>query len=230
MRVLNPQRWNKYAYVANNPLAFTDPDGKDAAAVGFRTLAAGAGHAAALAISKDRRTTFGSFGPLHGGWPVNPGDYQVVDANTKVAFDSDNSPTVTSLAELAAEMAGIERVNPSSVDIASYKTSESETESLRQYLLSKSGQGWSRLYVVGLHDCIQECNNALAVGGIRMAQVFAAFTNNVFNIPRMLVSDYLSGADVTWSGEKAIRQKKPKKKDYEVESVFKPCATGEGCQ
>jgi RHS repeat-associated protein len=29
-RLVNPQRWNKYAYTINNPLRYIDPDGKDA--------------------------------------------------------------------------------------------------------------------------------------------------------------------------------------------------------
>jgi hypothetical protein len=28
-QVVNPQRWNRYAYVVNNPLALYDPDGQD---------------------------------------------------------------------------------------------------------------------------------------------------------------------------------------------------------
>jgi len=27
--ILSPQKWNKYAYVQNNPLAMVDPDGED---------------------------------------------------------------------------------------------------------------------------------------------------------------------------------------------------------
>ena len=55
IRVLNPQWWNKYAYVANNPLAFTDLDGKDAVAVVFQPFAAGAGHAAVISIHRAGR-------------------------------------------------------------------------------------------------------------------------------------------------------------------------------
>jgi hypothetical protein len=41
-----------YAYVRNNPLALTDPDGRDAIAVGFKTLAANAGHAALIRFTE----------------------------------------------------------------------------------------------------------------------------------------------------------------------------------
>lgn len=51
LHVINPQRWNMYAYGLNNPLSYVDPDGRDAIAVGFRTLAAGAGHAALISVS-----------------------------------------------------------------------------------------------------------------------------------------------------------------------------------
>ncbi len=35
LHVVNPQRWNMYAYVVNNPTNYIDPDGKDAIAVNF---------------------------------------------------------------------------------------------------------------------------------------------------------------------------------------------------
>ena len=41
LHLINPQRWNMYAYAVNNPLAFTDPDGRDAIAVKFGNGATG---------------------------------------------------------------------------------------------------------------------------------------------------------------------------------------------
>jgi RHS repeat-associated protein len=39
MRTLgNPQKWNKYAYVLNNPLALFDPDGREEITVTYRTF------------------------------------------------------------------------------------------------------------------------------------------------------------------------------------------------
>jgi len=38
--ILDPQRWNKYAYARNNPLRYTDPDGRD-----FRDFMTGAANA-----------------------------------------------------------------------------------------------------------------------------------------------------------------------------------------
>jgi RHS repeat-associated protein len=36
--VMNPQKWNKYAYTLNNPLALVDPDGKEEVTIQFRAF------------------------------------------------------------------------------------------------------------------------------------------------------------------------------------------------
>ena len=38
--LMNPQKWNKYAYVLNNPLAMFDPDGKEELTITYRTFIA----------------------------------------------------------------------------------------------------------------------------------------------------------------------------------------------
>ena len=157
LHVINPQRWNMYAYAMNNPLSYVDPDGRDAIAVGFKTLAAGAGHAALISVRRDGSATFGSYGPRGGGKPVWPGQYVVQPLKTQVKFGSDGAPLVGSLAVLAGEVADLEGVDPSTVDTDYFMTSDTDTQILDQYLadLSKRSGG---LYVVGMHDCIEVCN------------------------------------------------------------------------
>lgn len=36
--IANPQKWNKYAYTLNNPLALIDPDGKEEVTIQFRAF------------------------------------------------------------------------------------------------------------------------------------------------------------------------------------------------
>jgi RHS repeat-associated protein len=148
IRVLNPQRLHKYAYAVNNPLAFTDPDGKDA--IVFKTLAGGAGHAAVISVHPDGSATFGSYGPRGGGKPVWPGEYVVQPLATKVKFGSDGTPLPGSFSVLTGEVADLEKVDPSSVNMAYFRTSDAETAALDQYLNSVNGT--ASLYVVGIHD------------------------------------------------------------------------------
>ena len=71
-RLVNPQRWNMYAYGVNNPLRYVDPDGQDAIMVvypNYRAEAGGrrypTGHGAMIVVDKNGKTTYREYG----GWP-----------------------------------------------------------------------------------------------------------------------------------------------------------------
>jgi hypothetical protein len=51
--MVNPQRWNRYAYALNNPLTYTDPDGLDALLINYTDGAHGAGHMEIMALNPD---------------------------------------------------------------------------------------------------------------------------------------------------------------------------------
>jgi RHS repeat-associated protein len=58
LHLLNPQRWNMYSYAVNKPLAYVDPDGRDAIAVNFTNGAHGFGHAGIISVHKDGTATY----------------------------------------------------------------------------------------------------------------------------------------------------------------------------
>src|SRR6266478_592065 len=53
LHIIDPQRWNMYAYVVNNPLTYIDPDGRDAAVATFHNMVLGLGHAGVISIHRD---------------------------------------------------------------------------------------------------------------------------------------------------------------------------------
>ena len=217
VHIIDPQRWNMYAYVRNNPLVYIDPDGRDAIAVGFKTLAVHAGHAALISVHRDGSATFGSYGPRGGGIPIWLGQYVVQPLKTVVKFGTDGTPLVSSLSVLAGEVAGIENVAPSTVDMAYFMTSDADTQILDQYLtdLSKRNGG---LYVVGMHDCIEVCNVGMNKIGIGRGA-------EALDIPRFKIWYYSLFANVIYSGETGeVKKKKGSKPD--VSSTFKPCMGG----
>jgi RHS repeat-associated protein len=227
LHLINPQRWNMYAYAVNNPLFYTDPDGRDAVAVGFKTLAVHAGHAAVISVHRDGSATFGSYGPKGGGKPIWPGEYVAQDLTTKVAFGPDGTASAASFAALAAEVAGIEGVDVSTVDMDYFKTTDAETVALDQYLNSidsRKHPGNGGLYVVGLHDCIEVCNIALSKAGIGRGSEY-------FDVPRFSIWNYSSMADSTYSGQTGAKKENHKKKrdKPDVHSTIKYCPEG-GCQ
>ena len=227
LRVLNPQRWNMYAYAVNNPLLYTDPDGRDAVVANFNTLALGAGHLGAISVHRDGSATYGDYAPRGGGKPIWGGVYQVVSLGTKLTFESDGIPTATSLAALAGEVAKLDNVDPSTVSLAYYKTSDAETASLDQYLESlrvfkDSSLSWLSLYVVGAHDCAEVCNIAMSKAGIGRGSEGADIPNLLFNWM------YVPNANASYSGETGtVKKNKNREKKPDVHSTFKPCASGD---
>jgi hypothetical protein len=75
LRLINPQRWNMYAYAVNGPLAFTDPDGRDAIAVKFANGAHGLGHSGIASVHRYGKGRFADFGPQHSGSAHDAGKY-----------------------------------------------------------------------------------------------------------------------------------------------------------
>lgn len=64
--LLNPQRLNAYAYAANNPYKFVDPDGRDFIYILDRLAVFGNGHAAAIVGPIDGKWHYNSYGPVGG--------------------------------------------------------------------------------------------------------------------------------------------------------------------
>jgi RHS repeat-associated protein len=55
--LMNPQKWNKYAYVLNNPLSLVDPDGQEEMTIVYRTfIAAATASAGGKTYAGDSRT------------------------------------------------------------------------------------------------------------------------------------------------------------------------------
>ena len=169
LRVLNPQRWNMYAYALNNPLAYLDPDGRDAIAVKFGNLASNLGHAGVASVHRNGKGRFADFGPQHGGQAHDAGKYNFVDFKSQIMYGPDGKPTKESLSALANELADNEQQPHDSVSVAYLKTSDAETAALDAYLNAANNQrlqGKTPSYWVGLRDCIWFCMNGMHQAGV----------------------------------------------------------------
>lgn len=202
IRVLNPQRWNKYAYVVNNPLAFTDPDGKDAIAVNFSSAANGLGHAGVIAVDPNGNATYGDFQPQTPGSITDTGLYRIQNLTTKVAFGADGLPTRESLRKITSEVGDIDNAALSTISLAYYKTSAAESAALLNYLNQaqlRQNAGTQPRYFVGINDCIRFCTNGLAAAGL-------PFQSNFFQIPNFAQLAFAFLANTTFQGSDDQRQ------------------------
>jgi len=169
LHIMNPQRWNMYAYALNNPLTMTDPTGKDAAAVNFSGMVAGLGHEAIVVINPDGSAELASFGPAQqtasGGWGLDePGQVQTYPLPT-IQFGANGLPTDASMAALKSAAANdmstkTETVNPSTVRINYFKTTPQETANLNAWIAQQKANPGKYKF------CTRNCANFTARGSV----------------------------------------------------------------
>jgi hypothetical protein len=171
LRLVNPQRWNMYAYAINSPLVFDDPSGLDAAAVTFTSQIPVVGHQGILSVHPDGNVTFAQFGPAGGAKPYGVGEVQSLSSSAgqlpTLSFDSNGYPTAASLSALTDKLAAANSVSPGSVKIAYFKTSSSETAALDKYIsdwLAASKTGKLTYFFFGA-SCATFCQNGMKAAG-----------------------------------------------------------------
>jgi RHS repeat-associated protein len=174
LRMINPQRWNKYSYAVNSPLVFDDPSGKDAIYVNFNKMANGEGHAGIISVHADGSATYSRFGPETPGRPVGAGQIQTDSSLPTVQFGANGLPTDASYSALISAVAGFESniegstIDPSTVGMDYFKTSSAETAALDQYInamQAASNAGKAPTYCVIGSSCRDYALSGLIVGG-----------------------------------------------------------------
>jgi RHS repeat-associated protein len=153
LRIVNPQRWNRYAYAVNNPLRYVDPDGLDALLINYTDGAHGLGHVGIMALNPDGSGLYGGFNPVNAGRPIDRGIVK------NMSF-----PAGTSLAELRRQLAKLDGKSPQAIRIRRIKTSDAETAALTAYIQQSINA--RSTYVVGLNDCLDFCVRGLWSAGI----------------------------------------------------------------
>jgi RHS repeat-associated protein len=219
LHILNPQRWNMYAYAVNNPLAYTDPDGRDAIAVKFGNGAHNLGHAGIASVHHDGKGTFVDFSPQHAGSPHDAGKYTFDDFKTQIQYGPDGKPTKASLTALANELADSEQQARNSVSVAYFKTSDAETAALDAYInaaRAQQAQGKQPTYWVGFRDCIWFCMNGMQKAGVGQGA-------SPLTIPNLQYLNFWLWADQTAAGTNPPKEQVTSKICYADENGKQVC-------
>ena len=191
IRLINPQRWNMYAYAVNNPLTFTDPDGRDAIALNFPGDVHGLGHMGIISLHSDGTATYSRFGPQHPGSAADVGQVRTDTDLPKVQFDSKRLPTDASLHDLTTAVSKFEGYT-GQVNMFHFKTSEAETAALDAYI--KAAQAASDAGRLGYLGPVSTCATYCAIG-LHRAGVNLKGAMQFNMIPNIFAYNFYSTAD-----------------------------------
>jgi hypothetical protein len=167
LRLVDPQRWNKYVYAVNNPLTYGDPDGRDVIVVNFPDGAKGAGHIGIVAVNPyTGDALYGGFNPI-GGSPIGVG-IATPYAGT-IRFDPSGTPERLSVDAFLGSVANREQQG-NHVRWAYFKASDARTAMLREFILRES-RNFHWYYVWGStaeagRNCLGFCVDAFRIAGL----------------------------------------------------------------
>lgn len=87
-------------------------------------------HVGIISVHSDGTATYGEFGPVHNGYPIDKGQVTVTAFNTKLAFGSDGKPTADSTNALQKELAADKNVPGDNVRLVDFPTTDAEASNL----------------------------------------------------------------------------------------------------
>lgn len=206
LHVINPQRWNMYVYAANNPLSYTDPDGKAAVAVNFVNEIPVGGHEGIIVIHDDGRATYARYGPVGGNRLSGQGEVTVQPLRA-VQLRPDGLPTDSSYKQLAEDVAKVEGQPAATVGFNYFRTTETESISLEQWMYQMkalSDRGEAPCYDVAVQNCA-----TFTIAGLLRAN--AIKNENISIIPNRLFMLLWTRAaeNYTWEGRKKPTKEVP---------------------
>ena len=181
LHIINPQRWNMYAYSLSNPTTLFDPTGLSAIAVNFQTQVPVGGHEGIISIHDDGRAEYARFGPVVPGAPSGPGKVSAYPLES-VPMGSNGLPTDAGYALLTQQVAKIENQDPSTVRMNFFITSESDTNMLDAWI-QRNKEAADKGYRPWYSGRTQNCATFCAIG---LIQGNAIRNKNLSNVPNLL--------------------------------------------